>query len=82
VAKRPVTVPTESDVDAFLASVADEGGRADARTVCELMASVTGERAVLWGSSNVDLDVLRQLVDRSVRVKRGVDRASRDVNPA
>jgi hypothetical protein len=26
---------------------------------------------------DVDLDVLRELVDRSVRVKRGVDRASR-----
>ena len=144
--ERPKMVPTGADVEAFLATVADERRRADARTLCELMATLTGEPAVLWGSSiigfgahhyryasgregdaplaafsprkaqlvvylvagfterygkllsrlgphtsgksclyikrlsDVDLDVLRQLVDRSVRVGRGVDRASGNVN--
>jgi hypothetical protein len=141
-------VPTGADVEAFLLTVADEGRRADARTLCELMASMTGEPAAMWGSSiigfgtyhyryasghegdaplaafsprksqlvvylvsgfaerygkqlarlgphktgksclyikrlsDVDLDVLGQLVDRSVRVGRGVDRASGEVNTA
>jgi Domain of unknown function (DU1801) len=136
------TQPTSADVDAFLAAVPDAQRRADARTLCALLADVTGERPVLWGSSivgfgsyhyryesgregtsalagfaprktalvlylvggfeerhgklleqlgphktgkgclylkrlaDVDLDVLRELVDRSVRVRRGVDRAS------
>jgi hypothetical protein len=136
-------VPTGADVEAFLATAAGEGRRADARTLCELMASITGEPAVMWGPSivgfgschyrhesgrtgdaplaafsprkanlvvylvdgyqdrypklleqlgphktgrsclylkrlaDVDLDVLRQLVERSMRVARGVDKASR-----
>jgi hypothetical protein len=136
-------VPTPDDVEAFLSSVPDETRRADARTLCELMSSTTGEPPVLWGSSivgfgtfhyryasghsgdaplagfsprkphlvvylvggfedrypklmdrlgphktgkaclyikrlsDVDIDVLRQLVERSSRVGRGVDKASR-----
>jgi Domain of unknown function (DU1801) len=136
------TQPTATDIDAFLDAVPDERRRADARALSALLADVTGEPPVLWGSSivgfgsyhyryesghegtsalasfsprktalvlylvggfeerhgkllerlgphktgkgclylqrldDVDLDVLRELVDRSVRVKRGVDRAS------
>jgi hypothetical protein len=136
-------VPTTADVDGFIDAVANENRRSDARALCELMTSVTGEPAVMWGSSivgfgsyhyryesgrtgdapvaafsprkanlvvylvggfedrypkllerlgphttgkaclylkrlaDVDLDVLRQLVERSVRVARGVDKASR-----
>ena len=147
-AQSPKMVPTGADVAAFLSTVADEGRRADASTICELMASVTGEPAMMWGSSiigfgtyhyryasghegdaplaafsprkaqlvvylvagfeerygkqlarlgphktgktclyikrlsDVDLDVLRHLVDRSVRVGRGVDRASGTVDPS
>jgi hypothetical protein len=147
VAEQAKMVPTGADVEAFLATVA-EGRRADARTLCELMASVTGEPAAMWGSSiigfgtfhyryasgrqgdaplaafsprkaqtvvylvdgfaerygrqlarlgphstgrsclyikrlsDVDLDVLRQLVDRSARVALGVDRAGANVDPA
>jgi Domain of unknown function (DU1801) len=135
------TLPTDSDVEAFLAAVPDER-RADARTLCSLLAEVTGEPPVLWGTSivgfgtyhyryesghegdsalvgfsprkanlvlyrvggfadrhpqllerlgphktgkgclyleslaDVDLDVLRELVDRSTRIHRGVDRVS------
>jgi Domain of unknown function (DU1801) len=134
--------PTAADVDAFLDAVPDERRRADARTLCSLLAEVTGEPPVLWGTSivgfgtyhyryesghegdsalvgfsprktalvvylvggfedrhgkllerlgphktgkgclylkrlaDVDLDVLRELVERSVRIHRGVDRAS------
>ena len=136
-------VPTTADVDGFIDAVANETRRSDARVLCELMTSVTGEAPVMWGSSivgfgsyhyryesersgdapvaafsprktnlvvylvggfedrypkllerlgphttgmtclylkrlaDVDLHVLRQLVERSVRVARGVDRASR-----
>jgi Domain of unknown function (DU1801) len=136
-------VPTPADVDGFIDAVANETRRSDARAVCELMTSVTGEAPVMWGSSivgfgsyhyryesgrtgdapvaafsprktnlvvylvggfedrypkllerlgphttgkaclylkrlaDVDLDVLRQLVERSVRVAHAVDKASR-----
>ncbi len=136
-------VPTPADVDAFIDQVPNEHRRSDARALCELMRSVTGEPPVMWGPSivgfgsyryryesgrtgdaplagfsprkanlvvylvagfedrypkllaelgphttgkaclylkrlrDVDLDVLRQLVARSMRVGRGVDTASR-----
>jgi hypothetical protein len=135
-------VPTTADVDGFIDAVANENRRSDARALCELMTSVTGEPAVMWGSSivgfgsyhyryesgrtgdapvaafsprktnlvvylvsgfeerypkllerlgphttgktclylkrlaDVNPHVLRQLVERSVRVARGVDKAS------
>jgi hypothetical protein len=136
-------VPTLADVDAFIDAVPDEHRRSDARQLCELMRSVTGEPPVMWGPSivgfgsyhyryesgrtgdaplagfsprkanlvvylvggfedrypkllnklgphksgkaclylkrlgDVDAGVLRQLVERSMRVGRGVDKASR-----
>jgi hypothetical protein len=136
-------VPTSTDVVAFIDAVPDEHRRSDARELCELMRSVTGEPPVMWGPSivgfgsyhyryesgrtgdaplaafsprkanlvvylvggfedrypklldklgphktgkaclylkrlgDVDVDVLRQLVERSMRVGRGVDRTSR-----
>ena len=136
-------VPTSADVDAFIDAVPVEHRRSDARQLCELMQSVTGEPPRMWGPSilgfgsyhyryesgrtgdsplaafsprkanlvvylvagfedrypelldklgphttgktclylkrlgDVDLDVLRQLVERSMRVGRGVDQASR-----
>jgi hypothetical protein len=142
VASEQKMVPTTADVDGFIDAVANETRRSDARSLCELMTSVTGEPPVMWGSSivgfgsyhyryesgrtgnapvagfaprkanlvvylvggfedrypkllerlgphttgkaclylkrlaDVDLDVLRQLVERSVRVARGVDTAS------
>jgi Domain of unknown function (DU1801) len=136
-------VPTSADVDTFIDAVPNEHRRSDARELCKLMRSVTGEPPVMWGRSivgfgsyhyryesgrtgdaplagfsprkanlvvylvggfedrypklldklgphktgkaclylkrlgDVDLDVLRQLVERSMRVGRGVDKASR-----
>jgi hypothetical protein len=140
--KAPVTSPSGTDVEAFLASVPNEQRRSDARQLCALMQEVTGEPAVMWGGSivgfgryhyrsdsgregdapltgfaprkqhlvlyliggfedrypttlarlgphttgkgclyvkrltDVDQDALRELIDRSVRVHRGGDRAS------
>jgi hypothetical protein len=47
------TVPTDGDVQAFLASVPDERRRLDAQEVCQLMQEVTGEQPVMWGDSMV-----------------------------
>jgi hypothetical protein len=49
----PKTVPTDASVPAFLAAVPDARRRADAQRVCDLMAEVTGEEPVLWGTSIV-----------------------------
>ncbi len=49
----PKTRPTDADVDAFLDAVPDEGRRADARRVRDLLHEVTGEPPVLWGTSIV-----------------------------
>jgi hypothetical protein len=136
-------VPTSADVMAFIDAVPSQDRRSDARRLCELMGSVTGEPPVMWGPSvvgfgsyhyryesgrtgdaplagfsprkanlvvylvggfedrypalldklgphktgksclylkrldDVDVDVLRQLVERSMLVARGVDKASR-----
>jgi Domain of unknown function (DU1801) len=47
------TQPSDRDVDAFLESVPDTHRRADAIKICELMESVTGEPAKMWGDSIV-----------------------------
>ena len=49
----PKTVPTEASVPDYLAAIPDARRRADAQTVCDLMAKVTGAPAVLWGTSVV-----------------------------
>jgi len=45
------TIPTDASVEAFLATVEDEGRRADCRTVLDLMQRVTGEPPAMWGDS-------------------------------
>jgi hypothetical protein len=52
-AREQKTKPTSPDVEAFLDAIPDETRRADARQLCKLMAEVTGEPPVLWGSSIV-----------------------------
>lgn len=47
----PKTRPNDGDVTAFLDAVADDRRREDARTVCELMQTITRREPVLWGSS-------------------------------
>ena len=138
----PAMSRSGADVEAFLATIPDEGRRADARALCSLMEEATGEPAAMWGTSiigfgryhyryesgregdsalasfaprkqqvvvylvggfddrhaaqmkklgphksgrgclylkrlaDVDLDVLRTLIDRSVRVRRGLDQTT------
>jgi hypothetical protein len=47
------TKETNASVDAFLASIDNERRRKDARTVCEMMARITGEAPKMWGPSIV-----------------------------
>ena len=47
------TKANDGDVEAFLASVEDDGRRQDARDVLALMADVTGEEPRMWGDSIV-----------------------------
>ena len=49
----PKTRRNDGDVAAYLASVPDQGRRADAEAVCELMAEITGDPPTLWGASIV-----------------------------
>jgi len=43
------TKPTRLSVTAFIASVADETRRADAKVLVKLMQAATGEKPVMWG---------------------------------
>jgi hypothetical protein len=47
------TTANDGDVEAFLASVADERRREDAQSAVELMREVTGEEPRMWGASMV-----------------------------
>lgn len=47
------TKANDGDVEAFLETVADDQRRADALELCALMAKVTGEPPVMWGSAIV-----------------------------
>jgi len=47
------TLPTEVEPDQFIAAIQDEQKRADARTLREMMGEITGEPAVMWGTSIV-----------------------------
>ena len=86
--KGPAMRRTGASVEGFLARVPDGQRREDARRLCAMMQQITGEPPMMWGSSiigfgmyvkrldDVDQDALRELIDRSVRVRKGVDRAS------
>ena len=45
------TRKNDADVGVFLDGIENEKRRDDCRTVVELMADVTGERAAMWGDS-------------------------------
>ena len=49
------TQPTDQDVIAFLNSVEHRTRRQDGFALLEMMEEVTGEEAVMWGSSIVGL---------------------------
>jgi hypothetical protein len=45
------TQATEADVTAFIEAVADDGQRADAQVIAEMMARLSGEPPKMWGPS-------------------------------
>jgi hypothetical protein len=45
------TVETKASVTDFVASIADDGQRADAKALIKLFAAVSGEKAKMWGPS-------------------------------
>jgi hypothetical protein len=47
------TTPTRASVNAFLASVPDEGVRRDCKTLAKMMREATGSPARMWGPSIV-----------------------------
>ncbi len=47
------TKPTSEKVEEFLETVTNEGRRQDLYTLLKLMEKITGEEAVMWGSSIV-----------------------------
>lgn len=47
------TQPTDASVDDFLDTIEPEQRRADAKAVCALMARLSGEPPVMWGTSIV-----------------------------
>ncbi len=47
------TKPTNNDVGKFLNSIPEEGKKQDCLVLQEMMESVTGEKAVLWGDAIV-----------------------------
>ena len=49
----PKTQATTDSPDAFLRAIPDERRRADARTVADLLARVTGAPPVMWGKAIV-----------------------------
>lgn len=47
----PKTKPSTADVEAFLAGIENERRREDARTVMNMMTTITRREPVLWGSA-------------------------------
>ena len=47
------TRPTDASVEEFLSTVPDERRRADCEVVLAMMRDITGEPAVMWGTSIV-----------------------------
>lgn len=47
------TKPTKASVAAFIAAIADDSRRADARTLVKLMQAASGEKPKMWGPSIV-----------------------------
>jgi hypothetical protein len=72
------TLPTGGDVQAFIAAVPDAARREDARRLCGgLGPHKTGKGCLyLKRLDDVNHQVLRQLVERTVRAHRGAHRAS------
>jgi hypothetical protein len=63
-AASPKLQPTGADVEAFLEAVPNAVRRTDGRALCALLAELTGEPPVLWGSSIVGFGTYRYRYER------------------
>jgi hypothetical protein len=59
----PKTQPRAEGVEAYLGAIADPARAADCRALADLMARVTGQPAVMWGSAIVGFDRYRYRYD-------------------
>ena len=59
------TKPTDQDVRAFLRAVEPEEKRRDGFALLEMMETITGERAVMWGPSIVGFGLYHYKSERS-----------------
>jgi hypothetical protein len=57
------TVPGDGDVAAFIDRVEDPVRREDARSLCRLMAGISGQPATLWGPSIIGFGQYRYRYD-------------------
>ena len=65
-AAKPVTLktaPNDGSVEAFLATVTDPARRADCDAVAAIMARVTGESPMMWGTSIVGFGAYRYVYE-------------------
>lgn len=61
------TKPTGESVDEFLSKVEPEEKRADSFTIKKLMEQITGEKAVMWGTSIVGFGRYHYKSERSAQ---------------
>ncbi|MBL7847009.1 MAG: DUF1801 domain-containing protein [Cyclobacteriaceae bacterium] len=57
----PATRPTDQSVDEYIDSIADDARREDAKTVDQLMKSITKKKPVMWGNAIIGYG-MRQIV--------------------
>lgn len=51
--QEPKTKPNDASVEAFLDSISDPQQQADCRQLTDIMRSITGQPAVMWGTAIV-----------------------------
>jgi len=57
------TLPSDENVEAFIAAVPDDHRREDAQTLCSLLGEWTGEPPTMWGASIVGFGHYRYRYD-------------------
>jgi hypothetical protein len=72
VKKGPAMRRTGAPVEQFLAQIPNEQRREDARRLCAMMAEVTDEPPVMWGTTIIGLTPPTGISDRVLAVKSRV----------
>ena len=57
------TIPTDQSVEEFLDQIEPPGKKADAYRILEMMRTLTGEKAVMWGSSIIGFGIYHYKYD-------------------